>query len=309
MPFDISKFNAEGTGYGFVRPAHFLAAIPQPPKWYRGNTRFLSYLCSSSNLPGAQITTSEERGIGYGPTRKVPYDVVHSDVTMTFYLDGNAESLSFFDQWLRNVVAFGNPDKSDPINGASWGEVQYPAHYETQIQLYVYNENPGLGEDEMEILKYTLDKAYPVNITDVTLDWANGESIQVFQVTFAFKTFWMEKNKATRYGTGGPPMQKDPDYLARAHGKGTFDAQNEFARYAHDYAQSKNPGFIGLPGLSQIVGFVSGVYASVQDKITAINGYASQINGQLQSIGALASLGRSSSNPLTVPQIGGIHFP
>lgn len=311
MPFDISRFNAEATGYGFTRPALFLATIPQPPKWYANrDLRFLSYLCSSGSLPGTQIITSEERQIGYGPSRKIPYDVAHGDITLTFYSDGDGKVLAFFDQWLRNVVAFGNPSKQDPISGASWGEVQYPDNYEAQLQIYQYNENPGPSEDSaVEILKYTLDKAYPVSVSEVTLDWANAEAIQTVSVTFTYKTFWLEKNRALKYGERGAAVSRDSGYLGSARGFGLFDNENEFAKYAFEFAQSTNPGFIGIPFVDQLVGMVSSVYGTITDKLNVVNGYAAKINGQLNSLGALASLGRSSSKPLKVPQIPTIRFP
>jgi len=313
MPFDIQRFQSDALGYGFIRPSYFLVAIPTPPRWYKGNTRFLSYLCSGANLPGTQVLTSEERVWGYGPARKVPYDVAHSDVTLTFYSDGNADVLAMFDNWLRNTVAFGNPDKNNPINGASYGEVQYPEHYETQIQIYQYNENPGPdGDSAVEIVKYTLDRAYPVSVSDVQLDWSQGEAIQTIQVTFTFKTFYIEKNKARKYtgrfGTG-PAVVRDRGYLDESRGSGTFDGENEYARYATEYSQSTTPGFIGLPFIDQLIGMVGSVYQTVTDKITVINGYASKINNQIQSVGAIASLGRSKSNPLKVPQVPTIRFP
>lgn len=310
MPFDIATFQAEALQTGFTRPAHFLVAIPQAPKWFAGNSRFLSYMCSAAALPGTQIITSEERQSGYGPSRKVPYDVAHGDITLTFFCDGDGQVIAFFDQWLRNTVAFGNPDRSNPISGASFGEVQYPEHYETTMQIYQYNENPGRTENSaVEILKYTLDKLYPISMSEVQLDWANAEQIQTVQVTFSYKTFWLEKNKAARYGSGGPAVVRDGGYLDAARGGGLFDSQNEFARYASDYAQSTNPGFIGIPFVDQLVGMVSGVYSTITDKLTVINGYASKINGQLNSIGGLASIGRSISNPISVPQVPTIRFP
>ena len=154
-----------------------------------------------------------------------------------------------------------------------------------------------------------MDKAYPVSVSDVQLDWSNGEAIQTVTVTFTYKTFWLEKNKARKYGGSGPAVVRDRGYLDAARGSGMFDGENEFARFAMDYAQSTNPGFIGLPFVDQLVGMVSGLYSTVTDKLNVINGYASQINGQLNSIGALASLGRSTSNPLKVPQVPTIRFP
>ncbi len=308
MAFNIQQFQSEAAGYGFMRPAHFLVAIPSAPPWYRGNTRFLSYLCSSANLPGTQVLTSEERQMGYGPSRKVPYDVAHGDITLTFYADGDGQALAFFDEWLRNTIAFGNPSVADPISGAQWGEVQYPANYETPMQIYLYNENPGQGSNEaIEIIKYSIDCAYPVSISDVQLDWSNGDTIQMVQVTFAYKTFWIEKNMALKYGNVGPAVVRDPGYLARARGGGLFDRENEFARYAADNAQSTTPGFIGIPFVDQMVAMVSNVYSSISDKVTLVNGYASKINSQINSIGALASLGRK--NPVSVPQVPTIRFP
>ena len=308
MAFDIQKFGSEALGYGLIRPSHFVAAIPTAPAWYKGQTRFLSYLCSSGNLPGSQVITSEERIRGYGPARKVPYDIATTDVTLTFYCDGNGETVAFFDNWIRNVVAHGNPAKTTPLNGASYGEVQYPSHYETVLVMYVYNENPGNGDNPVEILKYTMDRAYPVSMSEVQFDWNNGEAIQTFSVTFTFHTFYLEKNIAAKYGQG-QGVARDSGYLARARGQGAFDGQNEFAKYAQEAAKSVNPGFVGLPGIDALVGMVSNLYSTVQDKLNVVNGYASKINGQLQSIGALASLGRSKSNPIKVPQVPTIRFP
>lgn len=309
MAFNIQQFGSQALGYGLIRPSHFLAAIPVAPKWYSGSTRFLTYLCSSANMPGSQVITSEERIRGYGPARKVPYDIATTDVTLTFYCDGNGETVAFFDNWIRNIVAHGNPSKNDPINGASYGEVQYPSQYETTLVAYIYNENPGTtGESAVEILKYTMDKAYPVSMSEVQMDWSNGETVQTFTVTFAYHTFYLEKNVAARYGAG-VGVARDTGYLDRARGAGLFDDVNQFAKYATETAKSVNPGFVGLPFVDQVVGMVSSLYSTVTDKLNIVNGYAAKINGQLNSIGALASLGRSKSKPLKVPQVPTIRFP
>lgn len=265
MPFNVSEFLSTGARLGFTRPAYFMAAFPAPPPFLDGDVRFLSYLCTAANLPGVQIITQDGKYSGYGPTQKFPVDVLHSDITLTFYSDGAGEVLAFFDRWMRNVVAYGKPRTS--IGGGNIGDVQYPSHYQTRLELFQYNDAPGI--DEIEVLNYTMDHCYPIAVSDVGCDWSNGNAIQMVQVTFAFKNFWLQQNVAAEPGENFS-MLINSDYYGMIMGAvGNAEARLEGAL-------GISPGIIGLAA-SNILGEL-GVAGDIGKALTKINKFGQMVN-------------------------------
>lgn len=298
MSFSIEQFKAEATKHGFIRPSFFLVAIPSPPSWYGKSTRFLTYLCSGAALPGTQIITSDERVVGYGKTRKVPYDAAHTDVNLTFYSDGNGETLSFFENWVRNIVAFGSDDAN--IKGALRGEVHYPDHYETNIEIFQYNENAGTGN--IEIIKYTLSRAYPVSLGEQQLSWEQGDAISSINIGLAFKDYWIEKNVAGKFGSA-VPMVRDPSYIGTQE-QGGFAANWQERKNRGDNAEGILGGFLGLEALTAPLGIISKYSSLINDKLNVVNNIGANINSALGTYGGL--LGTQAPS---IPSIPNIQFP
>jgi hypothetical protein len=298
MAFSIEEFKANATKHGFVRPSFFLVTFPAPPAWYGKGTRFLTYLCSGASLPGTQIITSDERVTGYGKTRKIPYDAAHTDLTLTFYADGNGETLSFFESWLRNIVAYGADDAN--IKGALRGEVHYPDHYETQMEIYQYNENPGNGR--VEILKYTINKAFPLNLGDQELSWDQGDQISTLNVTIAFKDYWIEKNVAGKIGEN-VPMRRDTTYLPGAERDG-YEAEWQERRNRGDNAEGITAGMLGLDALTAPLAIISKYSSLINDKLNVVNNIGANINSALGSYAGLLK-----KKPPSIPSIPNIQVP
>ena len=301
MSFNIEEFKSNGAKYGFLRSSYFLAAIARPPKFYNGkNTRFLTYLCSAVELPGMQIITSEERVRGQGPARKIPYDITKTDVSLTFYADGNGESLAFFDEWIRSIVSFGNP--VDPYKGAMYGEVQYPDVYETNLELYVYNP-----ASSTEILKYTLERAYPTGMTGIQMNWSDADQIATITVPFTFQTYRLEKNIASREGNIGNAVERNSGYwdLIRSDG---FIAENSYALKRRDSAESITSGVIGIPGFNTALNTISSISNSISDKLAVVNNISADINSQIASYASFFPSSIQKKFP-SIPTVSPIVFP
>jgi hypothetical protein len=298
MAFSIDEFKSNATQYGFTRPSFFLLAIPAAPAWYGKSTRYLTFLCSGAALPGSQIITSDERVSGYGKTRKVPYDVGHTDVNLTFYADGNGNALAFFEGWLRNIVAYGADDIN--IKGALRGEVHYPNHYETQIEIYQYNENPGTGN--IEILKYTLNRAFPVSIGEQALSWDQGDAISTLSVTVAFKDYWVEKNEAGKFGAR-LAMARSNSYLADLQ-RGGYESEYQERKNRGDNAEGITTGVLGLDKLTAALGVISKYSSMINDKLNVVNNISAEVNSALGSYGSLLK-----TKVPSIPSIPNIRFP
>lgn len=257
--FNIENLLANSP-YGFAKPSLFAAMFQTPPAFWQGDLRFLSYLCSMTATPSVQILTQDAKTTGYGVTQKIPYDVLHGDLTLSFFCDAEGDVVAFFDQWLRNVVSFG--PIGTPVSGANQGDVQYPSNYQTTLQLLQYVES----EDEIELLNYTMDNAYPTSVSEIGLDWSNGNSIEVIQVTFAYRNFWLQQNSVNQGG-----IVEDSNFYQNMAG-------SIGVRIPLGDGMSITSGIMGLPGLGNVLGAISQGEMAVQDAINTVFSVGQNIN-------------------------------
>jgi hypothetical protein len=279
MPFNIDSFKANGAQFGFMRPAYFMANIAKIPGWMQlqgGSPNFLIYLCSAGNLPGITIGVNDERRWGYGPTQKIPFDVLHPDVTLTFYADGNGSAVAMFDQWLRSIVTFYDP--TDVYQGAGFGEIQYPSNYYTNLELYAYNEAPG-ADNPTEILRYTLYDAFPISMSDIQMDWGNDGAICSFSVTFAYRYHLLQKNTAASYLSGSGGIAINSGWIADIANIG-FDAINGNKTALLQQAESITSGFIGAPALAGALNSLISGNFNVGAIVSSFNQLSSSSVGQ-----------------------------
>lgn len=188
MAFNIEDFKSN-TKMGFSRNSYFFMSIYPPKFWAGDNPSFLSYLCSGAQLPGISILAPNIQKWGYGPSRKYPVGVVHPDITLTVYSDGAGNAIDFFDQWTRNVVTYGDPQGS--INGSSFGLVQYPDNYMTDLDLFYMSESGN----PQELIRCRFIDAFPIGTGAINLSWAGRAQISQFVVPFNYRTFFIVKNQ------------------------------------------------------------------------------------------------------------------
>jgi hypothetical protein len=291
--FDISEFKNNGMADGFLQSHYFLVMINRPA-WSSKDTRFLMYLASAATLPGSQIITADERVTGYGLPQKIPFDVGHTDVNINFYSDGAGESVAFFEEWLRNTVSYGG----DNIKGAERGELQYPDHYTTTVQIFQYNERHAAGE----VLRYTLEEAFPVNISEQNLEWSGDGALTSRSVTFAFRDYKVSKNSI---GLFNSPDAGYDDYLQQNGFNSAWSDRNTRS----STSESITSGNFGIPGLSSVLGAISGISGSVSSVLSAIGGIG-HLASNLSSLSNFTPSISSFLPPIPpVPSFSGFEFP
>lgn len=185
MSFDISEFTARNEA-GFSRDSFFLMQMI-PPAFYQGDTQFLSYLCSATQLPGVSIQAQAQNRWGYGPQKKVPYGLVHSDINLTVYSDASGSAIDFFNQWQNSIIAYGSTNSQNQSTGAYFGEVSYPDQYETTIQILYFSET---GD---ELIRYTMTDAYPLGMGDIPVSWSNSGNIASLVVPITYRTYQIQR--------------------------------------------------------------------------------------------------------------------
>lgn len=331
MAFNVEKFKSATSG-GFLRPSNFLVYI-LPPTWAL-NTEYdynLAYLTSSTSLPGVQLLTQEARLYGAGPLVKMPYDIATTDITMTFYVDADGISINYFYEWLRNTVNLSH-DQTEVRSGAFSNQIAYRSWYATKIDIMLFNNKPNGDPDSPQdaaLAIYTLFDAYPISVSEPSLNWQAGNEILQFNVTFSYRSFerTVVNLPAVRninipevpvppevQGSPARPVpvppslsQQPPQTSSRQSGKAftnsKLQAVNDFARSLRDGAMS-----VRTESVSKVQDVRKGIMNNefVQAGVNILN-TANEIRGTLGTLKGLnSSLKRNLLQDLKGAVKGGI---
>lgn len=169
MPRSINDFKASFKD-DLARPNRFDVNIPIPITLipYVSTARNLTYRCESTNLPGRQLATMEQKS--YGPVESYPYATTFNDIDLTFLVDADMNQKIFFDAWMNYI---------NPLYNNNY---RYKGDYSTTLRVNQY--------DQTNELTYSVDlfEAFPVSINQMDLDWS-ADGVHKLTVTFNY-TYW-----------------------------------------------------------------------------------------------------------------------
>lgn len=182
MAFKISELSATiNKNNGLYRNAHFMVNIFSP---FTADTRDLSFLCMSANLPGLHFDTISIRPMGMGNSEQRPHDSNYAPVRCDLLLDNKNYVLGILHNWMGNIQNFSNDvTKASDNTKLNYYQLAYPIEYEGTVEIITY---AGDGSD---LIKYTLYGAYPGNIADLAVDWNAHDEVARLSVTFNYKSW------------------------------------------------------------------------------------------------------------------------
>ena len=126
-------------------------------------------LCKSGAIPGFTVGVIE---VPFRGRRiKVPGDRTYAEWTATIVNDQNQNMRKAFDRWLKSI---NNPDGTvDPRTSAN-------DDYRTTITIQHLKTNGGISR------QYTLEDAFPTDVSAIDLSYDTTDTIQEFTVTFQY---------------------------------------------------------------------------------------------------------------------------
>jgi hypothetical protein len=133
------------------------------------NSRTLSLLCESAELPGVHFATTEDKQ--WGPVRKIPYLPVYNDLSFVFMCDNYMKPRLLFDQWQAVVM-----DKYDFKS----------FFYESYIATVTVSL---LNEHNHSIYTIKCFEAYPIEVTTQTLSYGETDTYLKLEVKMAYR-YW-----------------------------------------------------------------------------------------------------------------------
>jgi len=154
------------------------------------NSRTLSFLCESAELPGVHFATVEDKQ--WGPFRKIPYLPVYNDLSFVFMCDNYMKPRLLFDQWQAIVM-----DKYD------FKSFFYESYIATVTVSLLSERNKSA---------YTIKcfEAYPIEVVTQTLSYNETDTYLKLEVKMAYR-YWDMSDETETF-------------------KQTFDNQASFAR-------------------------------------------------------------------------------
>jgi hypothetical protein len=140
----------------------------------KGNDKSISIMCNVAQLPGRDIQTVDNRH--YGVPFKLPYNAVYVNSSFSFVNTNGLPERRFFEDWQSLVL---KPDT---------GLIGFRNDYIGTIKISILNS--GTGEPEYSVFLW---KAYPINLSEVSLGYSMSNEVMLTTVAMAFE-YWTNED-------------------------------------------------------------------------------------------------------------------
>jgi hypothetical protein len=268
--FSVDFFSQKFLSVDLARTSNFVVSLTPPGDLSIERYQEVAYLCSAAQMPGRRLTTLESKPHGYGPTIKTPYDSVFDDIELTFYVDADrASSLELFHRWINYI--FVNSNRFPDIASVSRYKNSYIA---TSFNIFMISKYPGMADpytqfasineadiqqesgiggeltkaigaptapdrnisgNSYALVQCELFGAFPIEVGQIQLDWADDDQIAKCTVRMAFRT--------AEYTFGDYQYQFGKHYYAKsAYETASQETEASFGRTLSDLVNSVTTG-------------------------------------------------------------------
>lgn len=190
MAFNINEFKSRGLTKGGVRPSLFQVQInPNIGEDAVALDKF-TFTCRASEVPAATV---DSINVPYfGRQVKLAGDRTFADWSVTVMNDEDYLVRNMFEDW------------SNKINQLVGNVKLLPANTYKNTDALVTQ----FSKDGSVIRAYNFVGIFPVQVSNMALDWDNTNAIQTFDVTFAYD-YWVpvQVTGSTFIDTGEPGSQ------------------------------------------------------------------------------------------------------
>jgi hypothetical protein len=170
MAFNINNFKTEGLRFGGARPSLFEVRVGLPNLEFPDENSIQKFVftCRASSIPASSIAPVEVPY--FGRKIKLAGDRTFADWSVTVMNDEDYGVRRIFEQWSSNINTHETNLKRQVNN----------------IYKSVNSEVIQYGKSGDPIANYIFVGLFPLEISAMELDWDSTNSIQTFNVTFAY---------------------------------------------------------------------------------------------------------------------------
>jgi len=179
---DISKFKG-ALGAGGARPNQFEVGIKWPTGVGAPSDSAKYLLVTGAALPASTVNPAI---IQYrGREVKLAGERIFDPWTITIANDSDMSLRRPFEKWMDMMNTKGQQDSG---NDANMGEMQ-PSEYQRDLTVTHLDRNG----DKLAGGGYTLWEAFPINMSEIALQYAQNDIIEEFTVTFQYQWYTVDE--------------------------------------------------------------------------------------------------------------------
>jgi hypothetical protein len=171
MAFNVSSFRANGLRQGGARPTQFEVYIFPP--FGTNAAKNIQFLCRATQIPPAPLDSIPVPY--FGRKIKIAGDRDFPDWTVTILNDEAFDVRVMLESW-SNRMNFMVSNTMD--------ETMFPLNYKSTAKVFQYGKTGNV------IRAYDFIGIFPTNIDAIPLDWDQTNTIEQFDVTFAYD-YWI----------------------------------------------------------------------------------------------------------------------
>lgn len=181
MAFNVAEFRSQMTGDG-ARPNLFSVSLTFP-QYIQGGTdagRKVTFMGKATQLPGSTISTVPV--FYFGREMKFVGNRSFADWSLTVINDEDFVIRNSIERWMNAL----NSHESN-VRGAN---SKAPSDYSVDAEITQY------GKQGDTLKKYKFVGLFPIDLAPIALDWATNDTIEEFDVTFAYQ-YWTTTDSTT----------------------------------------------------------------------------------------------------------------
>jgi hypothetical protein len=196
MAFSVSEFKSKGLVRGGARGTLFQVFfnVPQGDTGIAsGANEEASFVCSAAALPEASVGVIEVPY--FGRKIKLAGDRTFSNWRTTIMNDEGFNVRAMFEAWSNSMNNMEGNIRNASVNTIQGGAgTNLGGSYKQDLRVLQYTKT-GVTDRE-----YLIVGAYPADISAIELDWDRQNTIENFNVTFAYD-YWIPvlESSATKY--------------------------------------------------------------------------------------------------------------
>lgn len=173
MAFNVTEFRAQMQGDG-ARPNLFEVQLTFPVGVNAGNAnKKLSFMCKTASLPGSTI--GHVPVFYFGRETKLAGNRTFPEWTLSILNDEDFSVRNAFEKWMNGINRHVS-NVRDLWAGNSLG-------YSTQALVRQF------GKDGSTLKEYKFEGVFPVDVSQIDVDWSSNDTIEEFSVTLAYQFF------------------------------------------------------------------------------------------------------------------------
>lgn len=202
MAFNINYFKQNGLVYGGARPSLFQVIVtpPQGIGLDSVSVNKFPFVCRAAELPSSDVASFDVPY--FGRKVKLAGDRTFTDWRVTVMNDEDFSVRSMFELWSNAINRLEANIRDQNLVTQGGGE-----QYKQSLIVQQFSKD-GEGGSLTPIRSYEIIGAFPTSVEAISLDWNSTNSIEEFNVTFAYD-YWLPVIEQSTKKAGGVNVYGD----------------------------------------------------------------------------------------------------